>query len=178
MLLDANMPDMDGFDGGRTDCRRRRAGRRAPIMMLTSSGQYGEAGRCARAGHRRVPDQAGRAGRVCSTPDPPGRSSGSASARHGVRRIAAADAAIAPSRILLAEDNVVNQRVAVGLLQKRGHHVTVAQQRPRGARGARRETFDLVLMDVQMPEMGGIEATVGDPGARSREPAATSASSR
>jgi CheY-like chemotaxis protein len=62
-------------------------------------------------------------------------------------------------RILLAEDNVVNQRVAVGLLQKRGHAVTVVGDGREAVAASERETFDVVLMDLQMPVMGGFEAT-------------------
>jgi signal transduction histidine kinase/ActR/RegA family two-component response regulator len=62
-------------------------------------------------------------------------------------------------KILLAEDNVVNQRVAVGLLAKRGHDVTVANNGLEALAALERETFDVVLMDVQMPELGGLEAT-------------------
>jgi signal transduction histidine kinase/DNA-binding response OmpR family regulator len=71
----------------------------------------------------------------------------------------AAPVAIAPAKILLAEDNVVNQRVAVGLLERRGHRVSVAKNGREAVDAVMREGFDLVLMDVQMPEMGGIEAT-------------------
>jgi signal transduction histidine kinase/DNA-binding response OmpR family regulator len=67
--------------------------------------------------------------------------------------------AITPVKILLAEDNVVNQRVAVGLLERRGHHVSVANNGREAVDAVMRERFDVVLMDVQMPEMGGIEAT-------------------
>jgi CheY-like chemotaxis protein len=62
-------------------------------------------------------------------------------------------------RVLLAEDNVVNQRVAVGLLSGRGHHVTVVANGREAVERLARETFDLVLMDLQMPVMGGLEAT-------------------
>src|SRR5262249_21532693 len=62
-------------------------------------------------------------------------------------------------KVLLAEDNVVNQRVAVGLLSKRGHQTTVAGNGKEALDALERERFDLVLMDVQMPEMGGLEAT-------------------
>ena len=61
--------------------------------------------------------------------------------------------------VLLAEDNIVNQRVAVGLLAKRGHAVTVANNGLEALAELERGTFDVVLMDVQMPEMGGLEAT-------------------
>ena len=63
-------------------------------------------------------------------------------------------------RILVVEDNVVNQRVASGLLTRRGHHVTVAQDGREALARLDQETFDLVLMDLQMPVMGGIDATV------------------
>ena len=62
-------------------------------------------------------------------------------------------------QILLAEDNLVNQRVAVGLLQSLGHEVRVAQNGLEVLEKLEIETFDLILMDVQMPEMGGFEAT-------------------
>src|SRR4029079_15318681 len=63
-----------------------------------------------------------------------------------------------PLRILLAEDNVVNQRVAVGLLEKAGHLVTLAENGLQLLAALEAATFDLVLMDMQMPEMSGGEA--------------------
>ncbi|WP_238388920.1 response regulator [Roseimaritima ulvae] len=64
-----------------------------------------------------------------------------------------------PRRILLAEDGIVNQRVAVGFLQKWGHSVVVANNGLEAVEATRREAFDLILMDIQMPEMNGMEAT-------------------
>ncbi len=64
------------------------------------------------------------------------------------------------ARILLVEDNVVNQRVASGLLTRRGHHVTIAQDGLQALARLDDETFDLILMDLQMPVMGGLDATV------------------
>jgi len=62
-------------------------------------------------------------------------------------------------RILLTEDNVVNQRVAQRILEKAGHIVTIAENGKAALRMLEQQTFDLILMDVQMPEMGGFEAT-------------------
>jgi TMAO reductase system sensor TorS len=64
-----------------------------------------------------------------------------------------------PLRILLVEDNLVNQKVAVAMLTKRGHHVTTARNGLEGLNVVGRDSFDLVLMDVQMPVMNGLEAT-------------------
>jgi signal transduction histidine kinase/CheY-like chemotaxis protein len=62
-------------------------------------------------------------------------------------------------RVLLAEDNAVNQKIAMRVLEKHGHHVTVAANGRHALSALDRATFDVVLMDVQMPEMDGFEAT-------------------
>jgi CheY-like chemotaxis protein len=62
-------------------------------------------------------------------------------------------------RILLTEDNLVNQRLALRLLEKQGHTVAVANNGREALSALTAEAFDLVLMDVQMPEMDGLEAT-------------------
>jgi len=83
--------------------------------------------------------------------------------RQSEARVLVAYASDAPEprslRILLAEDNVINQRVAVRLLEKLGHTVAVANNGKEVLAAVQREHFDIVLMDVQMPEMGGFEAT-------------------
>ena len=72
----------------------------------------------------------------------------------------AVDSPLTPQgrRVLVAEDNPVNQRVALLLLQKRGYNVTVVADGRQAVDAYRRERFDVVLMDVQMPEMDGFEA--------------------
>jgi signal transduction histidine kinase/CheY-like chemotaxis protein/HPt (histidine-containing phosphotransfer) domain-containing protein len=62
-------------------------------------------------------------------------------------------------RILLAEDNKVNQQYATVVLNKAGYHVTIAENGNQAVDAVRRGDFDLVLMDIQMPELDGVEAT-------------------
>ena len=61
--------------------------------------------------------------------------------------------------VLLAEDNVVNQKLTVRLLERWGHTVTVASTGQEVLTALARQAYDLVLMDVQMPEVDGLEAT-------------------
>ena len=83
--------------------------------------------------------------------------------RHGAERAPGADRAdlarLGDGRhVLLAEDNLVNQRVAVLMLERRGFLVTVACNGLAAVEAVRRQLFDVILMDVQMPEMDGFEA--------------------
>jgi two-component system, sensor histidine kinase and response regulator len=75
------------------------------------------------------------------------------------RTARAAAAPVRPAHVLVAEDNIVNQRVAAGLLTRRGHRVTVVASGREALVALQRDAFDLILMDVQMPDMDGFEAT-------------------
>ncbi len=79
--------------------------------------------------------------------------------RHAAEDDIAAVAQVRRLRILLAEDNVVNQRVAVGLLEKQGYSVVVASNGSEAVDAYEKHPFDLVIMDMQMPGMDGFEAT-------------------
>ena len=160
VLIDSRMPGVDGFALGRR-IRNDRGLAKTPMLMLTSAGRSGEAARCRELGVvgcvtkpikqsdlwdlivrslGRPPQGAGRAVRPAS-PSQPG----------GPRRL----------RILLAEDNPVNQALVVRILERRGHRVTVAadgREAVDALTGPGKHGFDLVLMDVQMPRMSGLEA--------------------
>jgi CheY-like chemotaxis protein len=131
-------------------------------MMLTSCGQYGDAARCRElqiAAYLTKPINAAELlDAVCHVLQP--ATAPAATAPATAPPAAAAPAApIGRAKVLVVEDNVVNQRVAFGLLTRRGHTVTVANNGLEALAALEREPFDLVLMDVQMPEMGGLEAT-------------------
>ena len=157
VLLDANMPEMDGFEVARRV--QQTAGLTgATIMMLSSSGQHGETAMCRELGianHLTKPvDQRDLLAAI-----------GRALAREqGARQpmpasMMAADLPERRLRVLLAEDNPVNQRLAASLLERRGHKVTIANNGREAVDAVAAADFDAVLMDVQMPEMGGFEAT-------------------
>jgi signal transduction histidine kinase/DNA-binding response OmpR family regulator len=161
VLLDANMPEMDGFEVAAAVAKRPELWG-ATVMMLSSSGDYGDQARCAELGiaaYLTKPVYAAdllaaieRAiGAKPSTATPPTATSTAGALAMGAEGWRA--------RVLLVEDNVVNQRVATGLLTRRGHYVTVAPDGRQALAHLESDTFDLVLMDLQMPVMGGIEAT-------------------
>ena len=151
VLLDANMPDLDGFGVAEAIGRRELAV--ATIMMLSSSGQLGDAARCRALGiaaHLTKPVAPADLLRAIR------RALGAASAQ--VPEAAASGARFTPLHVLLAEDNPVNERVAVGLLSKRGHRVSVARNGLEALDAFERGTYDAILMDIQMPTMSGLEA--------------------
>ena len=152
LLLDAHMPDVDGFTLA-WQVRQSPALVGTVFVMLTSAGQPDDLARCRELG-------------ISATLIKPIKQSDLLNTLLGaldvIRRVTPTPVPIAfesPLRILLAEDNVVNQKLAVRLLEKRGHLVTVAATGVEAVEATRRVTFDLVLMDVQMPDMDGLEAT-------------------
>ncbi len=156
VLLDANMPDLDGFAVAE-QIRFHQELSDATIMMLTSSGKYGDVARCRELG---VGTYLTKPIKQAELLEAIYRALDRQAAEARIQPIGTGlSAAVQPFQVLLAEDNPVNQRVAVGLLSKRGHRVTVANNGREAVEALDRNRFDVVLMDVQMPEMGGLEAT-------------------
>ena len=161
VLTDMHMPKMDGF-ALIERIRERPELATATIMMLTSAGHRGDAARCKELGVSayllkpiRQSELREAIARVLGAGKPEG-------AIALITRYSLQDARDPGSslKVLLAEDNLVNQRLAVRLIEKRGHSVVVAGNGLEAVAALKRESFDLVFMDVQMPEMDGIEATM------------------
>lgn len=158
VLLDANMEDMDGFAVAEQISKNPKlAG--STIILLTSDGNRGDAARCRELG-------------VAAYLTKPISQSDLLDAIVMSLGMAAVDRRSRPLvtrhtvrenkrklRILLAEDNPVNQKLAVRILEKRGHSVVVASDGRQAIDAWEAQPFDLILMDVQMPGMGGFEAT-------------------
>jgi CheY-like chemotaxis protein/HPt (histidine-containing phosphotransfer) domain-containing protein len=159
VLLDASMPGMDGFELAERVQKSPRLAR-ASIMMLSSGARPGDRARCFELGisayltkpvkqsdlmdtimsvlGSRLPKAKKRPGAASELPSKAARS----------------------LRVLVAEDNAVNQQVALGMLERAGHVATVAENGREVLALLEGGAFDVVLMDVQMPEMDGLEATV------------------
>jgi two-component system sensor histidine kinase/response regulator len=162
VLLDAKMPDIDGFAVAETIAATP-ALASATVMMLTSAGEYGDQARCAERGIAAYLTKPVYAADLLAAMEralgakPPARTAISVSKPStGTLALAAGSTRI---RVLLVEDNIVNQRVAAGLLARRGHDVTIAQHGEEALALLAKDRFDVVLMDLQMPVMSGIEAT-------------------
>jgi signal transduction histidine kinase/DNA-binding response OmpR family regulator len=153
ILLDAQMPDEDGFAVATTLQGLPAFGETSIIMLIGSANLAADAASCRRLGitylvkpvsERQlhlailtaISSRASSGGERLSIPPPP-----------------------VAKRILLAEDNPVNQQLALRILAKQGHSVELARTGREAVDKSAAQDFDVLLMDVQMPDMGGLEAT-------------------
>ena len=152
LLLDVNMPGMDGFT------LAEKLGPDCPVtLMLSSSDLSSDTARCRQLGlEHYMTKPVGELelrnalrGLMGSTKLSRGRKQGGATESAGLRGL----------KVLLAEDNVINQALAVVLLEQMGLKVTVVNNGAEAVKAVNTESFDFVLMDVQMPEMDGFQAT-------------------
>lgn len=158
VLLDNMMPEMDGF-AFVEHIQQHPELVGATLMMVSSAGRREDAQRCREAGvsaymtkpirRAELMDSILRALSLKESETDSARLARHASRSHCARRL----------QILLAEDSLVNQKLAVRVLEKRGHAVAVAGNGLEALAALEQQSFDVVLMDVHMPEMDGLEAT-------------------
>jgi signal transduction histidine kinase/CheY-like chemotaxis protein/ligand-binding sensor domain-containing protein len=159
ILTDFNMPDMDGFTLVEQLRQDPHLAVEPKVIMLSSAGQRGDAARCRELGV------------AAYLTKPIGQSElfdcivrvlGASRSGAGAAALITHHTLQGGKRklhVLLAEDNAVNQRLAVRVLEKHGHRVTLTTNGREALAALNQENFDVVLMDVQMPEMDGFEAT-------------------
>ena len=158
ILLDANMPDMNGFE--LVEEIKRAPGLGNPlIMMLSSAGFRGDAARCRKLG---VSAYLTKPVKQSFLLDAILTALGTAPQKR-VKPPLITRFSLQQTRqkysILLAEDNIINQKVAVRILENHGHTVKVAGNGLEVLSALEKESFDCILMDVQMPQMDGFQAT-------------------
>src|SRR6202023_19831 len=160
ILADMHMPRMDGFALVER-IRQRPELSTATVMMLTSAGHRGDAARCQElgvAGYLLKPIRQSELREAIARVLGAGEQKGAIPliTRYSLRDACEPSATL---RVLLAEDNAVNQRLAARMLEKRGHCVTVTSNGREALDALEKGAYDLVLMDLQMPEMDGFQAT-------------------
>jgi len=160
VLCDSTLPGEPDAFAFAAEVRRRPELARATLMMLSAADRRAELARCRECGVAAYLSKPIRQSDLLdaivsllgseltddSPPPPSVRGSAIERCEHSLR-------------VLLAEDNAVNQKLAVRLLEKRGHSAAVVSDGQAALEALERETFDAVLMDVQMPGVDGFEAT-------------------
>jgi CheY-like chemotaxis protein/HPt (histidine-containing phosphotransfer) domain-containing protein len=156
LISDVNMPEIDGFMFVKS-IRGQSEIAKTPVIMLTSGGRLGDNTRCEELGI------------LFNLMKPVKQSElfDSVAVSLGVEGtndfVTGPDDSeiqkLPPLRVLLAEDNIVNQKLVLGLLEPHGHHVTVANNGEEAVAAASSGDYDVILMDVQMPVLDGFGAT-------------------
>jgi signal transduction histidine kinase/CheY-like chemotaxis protein len=156
VLIDCHMPEMDGFElAARIHANPQLQG--ATVMMLSSGGQRADLETCRRLGIRAYLIKPVRRAELLEAI----LVALGSSEREGDTEAVYTQPSLTtgPLRVLVAEDNVVNSRLAARLLHNQGHATQVAASGREAVALHEEQRFDLILMDVQMPEMDGFQAT-------------------
>lgn len=160
LIIDAMMPDIDGFDlieqiGQRNDIAS------DAVMMLSSADRADSSRRCRDLGVAsylvKPVSQSGLLDAIVSLIG--GNDAACLEAPPAAARTSADDTALVPLSILIADDHEANRVLAAKILEKRGHTSTHAANGRRVLEQLENESFDLILMDVQMPELDGLQTT-------------------
>jgi two-component system, sensor histidine kinase and response regulator len=163
VLTDCHMPEMDGFD--LTERIRNSPHLTNAVVMMLTSGEHRED--MARCHELRISVHLVKPVRRAELRAAIARALACRSRNRGPEVMPRATPeetsfpapALSRVRILIVEDNIVNQRVALRILEKEGHTVVVAGNGKEALKMMEQQSFDVILMDLQMPEMGGFEAT-------------------
>jgi CheY-like chemotaxis protein len=166
VLSDLQMPEMDGWEVARK-IRERCPESAVKIALLTSMGQRGDAAQCRElkigaylCKPLKSSDLFEVIRRLCVTgSERQTEVPRELITRHSLRESRSKPPLTSHLRILVAEDNKVNQALARRLLEKEGHTVTIACDGLEAIAAFERDTYDLILMDVQMPNLDGLAAT-------------------
>ncbi len=156
-LIDAHMPEMDGFQLA-DSIRRDPELKATAVVMLTSGVQTGDAARRRELGLAACLNKPVKQAELLKTLARVLGEQEAAATPDTAREIPSVPVA-RPLRILLVEDNPINQNLAVRLLGKQGHEIVLADNGQEALTALEQGTFDLALMDLQMPVMDGLEAT-------------------
>ncbi len=157
ILIDSFMPEIDGFTLA-SKIKQNKKLTKPIVMMLTSAGRRGDAARCQKLGISAYLLKPIKASELLEAiflalgTSSKQRKSLNLITRHSIRE------SLPPMDILLAEDNIINQKVTIFMLKKHGHKVTVALDGREVLKALENKKFDLILMDVQMPNMDGFQA--------------------
>ena len=154
VLSDARLPEMDGFMLARAIREDPGLAAACILMLASTAAQRGDASRCREMGIACVAKPVSHADLRTALL----RSVGLQAAGKSPQVLAQAAPQHRSLRILLAEDNIVNQKVAIRMLQRQGHRVVLANNGLEALASIESGRFDVVLMDVQMPGMDGLEA--------------------
>ncbi len=158
-LIDAHMPEMDGFTLAER-IKKHRKGGRPGLIMLTSAGERDDASRCHQLDIQGCLTKPVRQSELLETIYKALQGNGKKSHRPPVEsRLPAYQNRRRSLRILVAEDNRINQKLAERILKNRGHAIEIVEDGRKAIAQLEANPFDLVLMDVQLAGMSGLEAT-------------------